>query len=416
MSPLVPQTDEGDHDGVDGEQWAEASGALPVLPCSSMSYLILLLVGASIAGAAYGVSRVATAWSIGLATRRGVVAEVNERSSHDAPVARVGGIGMMAGVCVGLALLAVSMALGDAMPDRLWLRIIQGHVYTPTWPQFAGIAAGLAVAFALGLWDDSHDPPAMAKLGLQALAALVPPLCGFRIDLLLMPGATEGIVLHPVVGIALTAAWLMMMMNVVNFMDGINGIAGRFAQVAACGMLVGAITFAGSAPLLILCAALWGSAEGFLRHNIPQARTFMGDCGSQPLGLLLGLLAVLVSRQSSTYALPLIGPVIVLSPFIFDVVYTLARRSMRGENLLRAHREHLYQRHLIATGGDHGRTLSFVETHLWVAGIAGAAYIYFGWNAANLSLQLIALAAMAGNLGWYAWGVFSAEAARKKDS
>lgn len=291
------------------------------------------------------VTLVATDRAIAWARRRQLLDEINERSSHRVPTPRMGGVGIMAGVTAG----TVGYCLwqpGDAVP-ALW------------------ILAGAAGAFGLGLWDDMRNPPAWQKFAAQiALAAVV---AGFGI-------APVAHLPQPAAALA-AFAWMLLMMNVVNFMDGINGLAGRFAQV--CGfayMAVGMTT--GTGPLFIfLSIQLIAVAAGFLYFNLPKARTFMGDSGSQQIGMYLALLSLLpASALESPFPIAFTaGLLLVPAIFVFDVLETVQRRARAGETIWKAHRTHLYQLYLIARGEAHDATRHFVIGHCIAAALAGAA-------------------------------------------
>lgn len=355
-----------------------------------------------VAAAAALVARLLTAFSIKLAEKRQLVAEVNERSSHSVPTPRIGGVGLVGGLLVGFALLGAMMIAPGAMPAEL--RLTDAGLAQFGWVRFAAALVSLVLAFALGLWDDAKNPHPGLKLAGQVVIALVPPLCGIRMPGLHVPGMAASVALPAAVSVALTAAWLLLMMNVVNFMDGINGLAGRFAQWTAIFTFLGPFGFGGAEILLPLCAALYGASEGFLRYNHPKAQTFLGDCGSQPLGLFAGLLGVLLTQLPTSYPLPFVGFLLIVAPFVHDVVYTLIARAMAGKNILSAHREHLYQQFLVNHGENHGETLAFVENALICCGLAGAAYVHFayagrgstgifGLDMTILQLGLIALVA-----------------------
>jgi UDP-N-acetylmuramyl pentapeptide phosphotransferase/UDP-N-acetylglucosamine-1-phosphate transferase len=332
-----------------------------------LSYAYVLI---SIGGAAGALAWGLTRWSIGWAHRRRVLAHVEERSSHKVPTPRVGGIGLVAGMMVGVLAAALFPHLAEWLP-----RGFAGGGVHPV--VLAGMAAALAMAFWLGLWDDQSNPPAKAKLAGQLLIAIVPVVAGLRLQEIHVPfGGPDPVPVPWSVGAAVSAGWLLLMMNAVNFMDGINGLAGRFAQGVAVLLLLAGWNMEGAQSLIPLTAAMIGAATGFLLWNTPEAKTFMGDCGSQPLGLMAGMLVLLAAQlpmPPGQAAIPAWSGVLVVAVFVFDVVYTLARRAAAGRNLMEAHREHLYQRHLIATGGDHERTCNFVIGHLWAAGLAGVA-------------------------------------------
>ena len=245
----------------------------------------------------------------------------NHRSSHDHAVSRAGGVAMLAASIAGLFILAAFLA-GDAFSS----------------PAFQFLALG-ALAAGLGLADDHLDLHALVKLAGQVLIAAL---------FVLWVGPLETASL-PVIGFAdlgyagalVTVFWIVAFMNAFNFMDGVNGIAGGAALVGL-GIFapVAALTGAGDAAAIALVIA--AAAAGFLPANVLRGRLFMGDSGSHFLAFMIAGLAVYAANASDGAANPFLLPTIFL-PFIVDVAFTLAHRIMRGENVLAAHRDHIYQ-------------------------------------------------------------------------
>lgn len=368
---------------------------------------LLLLIGF----AARLIADFATRWSIAWAGRRGTLADVNNRSSHTTPTPRLGGIGIAAGLAAGFVVVAAMLAAPQVMPAEL--RLTSGNSGWFGWMKFAAFVGATYAAFALGFVDDVKGMGALKKLAAQAVIAIIPPLMGMRIERIHLPGMASVAALPPVAGVALTTAWLLVMMNAVNFMDGINGLAGRFAEIASIGAFLGLVGFDGAETLLPLCAALYGASDGFLKHNVPTAKTFMGDCGSQMIGMFLGLLGIHITQMPMNFPPPFIGFVIIVSLFIFDVLATMIRRGIQGKNLLQAHREHFYQQHLIRNGEDHDRTLFFVDGYLFMLAFVGAIYLHFGFGVHGTTavlqipmtiLQAVLIIVAGGMLLSYAWG------------
>jgi UDP-N-acetylmuramyl pentapeptide phosphotransferase/UDP-N-acetylglucosamine-1-phosphate transferase len=176
-------------------------------------------------------------------------------------------------------------------------------------------------------------------------------------------------------------------------------------------LLVGSQYFAVNwlqiAFLLIPAAAVLG----FLPWNFPRALTFMGDSGSLPLGGILALMAAWGGRDSLDSLLAHLFP---LSLFIYDVLFTVVRRARRGENLMAAHRGHLYQRMLIATHWSHARLLAFHLPYYLATGALGLGYhIAFGPNARFALPPFVGrlgfFLALAVLLNWYTTKVWRAE-------
>lgn len=229
----------------------------------------------------------------------------NERSLHSHVVPRLGGIGVMAGSLPMLAL-AGSGAVAILAACALFLA-------------------------AMSLADDARSLPIEVRLPAHAIAAAVAVLA----------------VGDPAWGwvIAMAAAFaIVWMTNLYNFMDGSDGLAGGMALIGF-GALALAAGDSGFAALALGCAAIAAAAAGFLLHNFPPARVFLGDSGSVPLGFLAGALGVLgVARGAWAWWFP----ALVFSPFIVDATVTIVRRVLRGERIWIAHRSHFYQRLVLA--------------------------------------------------------------------
>jgi len=311
----------------------------------------------------------ATAWA---ARRFGFLARPVERSSHSAPTPQLGGVGICLALLAMLVFFPGALGLGPTVGGSS----ASLPFHSVRWAVTLLLAAGMA----LGLVDDVRHLGALKKLAGLALLAAVPLLFGLSLADAQAPGL-GGEALGPWVGGALALAWALFFINAYNFMDGVNGQSGVFALNALAWWFVLAAVdgrdpaqsqeFARGMQMLYL--ALAGAVAGFLPWNFPRAATFMGDSGSLPLGAVLATLAVAGGARSLdafvAYCLP-------LSVFVYDVLYTLVRRVRRRENLFTAHRSHLYQRLLIATGWSHARLLAF---HLPLYLLTGAASaLYYG--------------------------------------
>lgn len=234
----------------------------------------------------------------------------NERSLHERPVPRTGGIAVLAGTASVIVFLE--------------------HAY------WLPLALALILA-AVSLVDDLRDMPTPVRLIAHLTAAAV--LVGNA----LWPGHPLGVVL-----LVIAIAWIT---NLYNFMDGSDGLAGGMA-VLGFGTYAVAAYLAGDAVLAALCVAIAGAAAAFLTHNFPPARIFLGDVGAIPLGFLAGALGV-IGWQGGLW--PLWFPVLVFGPFIGDATITLIRRLLRRERVWQAHRDHYYQR-LVRMGAGHRGT------------------------------------------------------------
>jgi UDP-N-acetylmuramyl pentapeptide phosphotransferase/UDP-N-acetylglucosamine-1-phosphate transferase len=274
------------------------------------------------------------------ALRRGLLDVPNARSSHARPTPRLGGLGIMAAV---LASVGAGIALGID-PGAL--------------PLLLGIAA---VVGGLSLVDDLRGLPALARLAVHvaAAAAIMWAVGGFEQILIILDHLRPGSVIVGVsaaVAAGLWIVWIAGFVNAFNFMDGIDGIAG--VQAAAAGVAWLAIGwFVGEPALALLGTSMAAACLGFLLHNWSPASIFMGDVGSAFLGILLAT-APLAARMPRGLLVP---AMLTVWPFVFDTALTLVRRAARRENLLAAHRSHLYQR-LTQAGWSHGQVATLYGT------------------------------------------------------
>jgi UDP-GlcNAc:undecaprenyl-phosphate GlcNAc-1-phosphate transferase len=244
------------------------------------------------------------------------------RKAHHRPTPKGGGVGILAAFLVGITL-TYQFAAYARLPE----------------PYFRGvIEATLAIAIVAFL-DDLFDWPFVIKLGAQVLAALVVVQSGLYVRDYRVPYV--GPLLVGWLGPPATMAWLLFTTNAMNFIDGLNGLAGGVALIACVFLAVIAATHGGwfgYFAALLLAAGL----IGFLPFNFPRARIFMGDVGSQFCGFMLAVLAIVASRFDGIELSLLLMPML-LSGVLFDVAFTLARRALAGERLPEAHRGHLYQ-------------------------------------------------------------------------
>jgi len=306
-----------------------------------------------------------------LLTRRGLIDHPNERSSHTIPTPRGGGMAITA--------LTIAALVTGSLVSRLFQpRQVIGFV-------LAGLLIG-----TVSLIDDVHSLSARVRLIAQGLAAvMVMAACGYLSQVRF---ANDTIDLG-FAGAALTLLWIVGLTNAYNFMDGIDGIAGAQALVAGLGWTTLGVLLGEPAPVL-MGIFIAGSSAGFLVHNWPPARIFMGDVGSAFLGLAFASLPFLTRRGPADLFIP---AVLLVWPFVFDTSLTFIRRLRRKENPFIAHRSHLYQRLNIA-GFSHAR-VSTIYGLLAVLGAAAA--IAFPFASGPLQLGLASSVVITGNILWF---------------
>ena len=301
-----------------------------------------------------------------------ILDEPNERSLHQAPVPRTGGLGVLLGVAAGLlATLACAPGVfADAMRGAFW-----------------PVVATVLLA-TVSLMDDRRHVAAAYRLLAQFLAALLVYIGGLAWLKLSLPGL-EQLVLPAWLVPLLTLAFLIWMTNLYNFMDGMDGLAGGMA-VFGFGALAVLGFRGGAADFGLLAAIIAAAAGGFLLHNLPRAGIFLGDVGSAVLGFWAAAL-LLWGAQRGLFHL-WIG-LLVFSPFLVDATWTLLRRLLRGIPVWRAHREHHYQR-LVLAGWPPRRVLFWAYTLM--AACAASAIGALSLSADEQWLLLLAWAGLYG--------------------
>ncbi|MGA8148036.1 MAG: glycosyltransferase family 4 protein [Gallionellaceae bacterium] len=265
----------------------------------------------------------------------------NERSLHDTPVPRIGGVGLMAGIFCGWALMVKLLAWWVVLPA--------------------------IILFAVSLLDDVHGLPVRRRL-LAHFAAAAILVIGSGILWQSAPMA---------LAVLLCAVW---MTNLYNFMDGSDGLAGGMAFFGFTSYGIAALVH-GDDVMAMLNFSVGAAALGFLYFNTHPAKVFMGDAGSIPLGFLSAAMGVWGWQKGNW---PAWFPPLVFSPFVVDATVTLCKRTLRGEKVWHAHREHYYQK-MVQMGYGH-RNTAWLEYLLMFA--AGASAVWALSQAPGFPWQL----------------------------
>jgi UDP-GlcNAc:undecaprenyl-phosphate GlcNAc-1-phosphate transferase len=293
-----------------------------------------------------------------LAVRLGAIDAPKERGLHDTPTPSLGGLAILAGLLVAAA--AFLPLFGDGPVDE----------------QTRGIILGALLIAAVGTADDIWELPPGVKLAGQVAAALIPVLSDVRVETFTLP-----FVGHVDLGgasIPVTVIGIVAVMNVVNFTDGVDGLAAGVCTIAAGTLAVIALSLdkacLGSSATCtgagVLAAITAGAALGFLYHNFHPASIFMGDAGSNLLGLLLACVAIQGTIKTAAIV-ALFFPLAVLTVPILDGAFVVAKRIKYRRPVYSADRWHLHHR-LANIGFSQRRTVLYL----------------YGWTLALASLAL----------------------------
>ncbi len=276
------------------------------------------------------VSIVATPFSIQWARRWGIIARPSTRKVHREPIPSWGGIALTLAFLFG--------TLGS------WL-------FLKTFPEHAlGVLLGLGVITAVGTLDDRFSLSPKVKLLGQLLAAMIPTTLGLRISFLNNPFGEGYIYLAAWQGWALTVFWIVALVNALNLIDGLDGLAAGVSFFAA---LTLAFLAAGQKlyPIAAAFAAVAGACMGFLPYNFHPARVFMGDTGAMALGYLFATLSILGAVKSIAALSILFMTGLVLAYPLLDTAFAIIRRWLGKRPIFSADREHLHHR-LLDSGLD----------------------------------------------------------------
>jgi UDP-GlcNAc:undecaprenyl-phosphate GlcNAc-1-phosphate transferase len=250
--------------------------------------------------------------------------EVQHHHTHTGVIPRIGGVGIVVGFGLTYLLCFFQLNPGD----------------NQTLMHFA-VAGGAAGAFLLGFIDDFRPLGAKLKLLAQILIAVVAYKCGLAVENVRIP-FTE---LHVELGffsLFLTVGWFVAIMNLINLIDGLDGLAGGVGLMLMA-LLVYLSMQRGIVFSTVLSLGMIGAILGFLFHNFPPAKCYMGDSGAYMIGYVIAALSLLNSEKGSILA-ALIAPALALALPIVDVAFALIRRGLRGLPLFRPDRGHIHHR------------------------------------------------------------------------
>ncbi len=285
------------------------------------------------------------------------------RRMHKKPTPRIGGLAIIFGFTVA--------TLCCAQPSR----------------QLFGTLAGAAVIAVMGFIDDCKDLPAKLKFVIQIIAALVVIFAGnIKISVFTNPNFLSDNpywVLPSWLSVGLTVIWIVFITNAVNFIDGLDGLAAGVSAIMSVSLVFISIRV-GEYPIAILGIALMGSCFGFLPFNFNPAKIFMGDTGSTFLGFMLATLSiqgVFKSYAVISFAVPLL----ILGLPLFDALFAMIRRILKGQNPMAADRGHLHHR-LVDMGFSQKQTVFILYA---ISGVLGITAVLLAENGVLRALLLV---------------------------
>ena len=314
-----------------------------------------------------------------LGRRVGAVDQPRERGLSEHPTPLLGGLAILAAVLVSSFIFLDPGAADDE--------------------KIRGILAGAIIITLVGALDDRFDLPAPVKFIGQIIAATIPVVAGVEVANITLPFV--GAVDLGSAGAPLTVLGIVFVINVVNFSDGVDGLAAGVCAISAVAFSVIAFDL-GRGSAAVLAAIIAGSAAGFLVFNFHPAKVFMGDAGSNLLGLLLACVAV-EGAVKTQVVLALVFPLLVLAVPFLDTTFVVLKRLKYGRPVYVADQSHFHHR-MNRIGFSQRKTVLYLYAWtLLVAGFAvalrfvpysdGAGHLNLGWSLVLVAVGLVVLAA-----------------------
>ncbi|HXM87689.1 MAG TPA: MraY family glycosyltransferase, partial [Solirubrobacteraceae bacterium] len=334
---------------------------------------------------AAAVSALLTPLTMRIARAVGAIDEPRERGLSESPTPLLGGLAIFAGTLVAAL---IWLPAGYASEHRLW------H----------GVLLAAAVITLVGAIDDRFELPPIVKLAGQLVAAVIVVHYGVAVKAITLPFV--GTLAFPNAGVTnagpvLTVLGLVLMMNVVNFSDGVDGLAAGVCVIIAGAMTVIAFDLGRPQPA-VLAALTAGAALGFLFYNFPPASSFMGDCGANLLGLMMGVITVEAAVKTAA-VVSFVLPLILLAVPFLDTTFVVLKRLKYRQPIYRPDSEHFHHR-MARIGFSSRRTIAYL--YAWTLMLAGLAlalrfipysdhkgHLHTGWTLVMIALGLIVAAA-----------------------
>ncbi len=335
---------------------------------------------------AFVVTFVTTPYTIKLAKKVGAVSEEKEgRRAHRRAMPKFGGPAVILGFLVSTIYLLIVMSMENT---------INLFGFQEYWKKLLGFLVGILIISIICIVDDIKTIRPITKLMGQLLGALCIVIAGIRIDGITLPFINLPQI-HEITSVLLTMAWIIIVTNAINLIDGLDGLSSGISVISAISLLVIFVLNGSSLISIVLITALAGALVGFLPFNFTPAKTFIGDTGSNFLGFSLAVISILGSAKTYTAAV-IVLPLIVLGLPIFDTVWAIIRRLIKGKSIkavFRADKGHLHHR-LVSRGFSQKQAVLILYGISAIFGIFAVILCDSGiWKA--LSFLLIVIVAVA---------------------
>lgn len=330
---------------------------------------------------------VITPHTMRLSKKVGAIDLPNDRRVNKKPMPRLGGLAVIAGFLVSTIYLLIMMSLEKNLnlfgTENYYLKLI-------------GFFIGIILLGITCFIDDSKGIPWYVKLIVQIISAIIVVVCGIRIENISLPFVENKIVIDQVFSYILTVGWIIGITNAINLIDGLDGLSSGVCLISCLSLLI--IFALNGSPILaiILITALAGAIVGFLPFNFNPAKTFIGDTGSNFMGFSIAIISILGVAKTYT-AIVLIAPIIVLALPIFDTLFAIVRRIVKGKSIkaiMKPDKGHIHHR-LMARGYSQKQAVLIMYGITAILGMFAIILLESGiWKALSFALLICGIVAI----------------------
>lgn len=347
---------------------------------------------------------VVTPHTMRLAKKVGAIDIPNDRRVNKKPMPRLGGLAVIAGFLVSIIYLFITTSIEGKLnffgEESYYFKMI-------------GFFAGTSVLVLVCYVDDVKGVPSLVKLTAQIIASIIVVACGIRIENISIPFTEGKIVISEMFSYILTVCWIVGITNAINLIDGLDGLSSGVTLISCLSLLM--VFALNGSPLIaiVLITALAGALVGFLPFNFSPAKTFIGDTGSNFMGFSLAIISILGVAKTYT-ALVLIAPIIILGMPIFDTLFAIFRRLIKGKSIkavFKPDKGHLHHK-LMAKGYTQKQAVLIMYGITAILGMFAVILLESGiWKALSFALLIVAIVA----IGYKDMSKLIAEEAKKPE-
>ena len=330
---------------------------------------------------------VVTPHTMRLAKKVGAIDIPNDRRVNKKPMPRLGGLAVISGFFVSIIYLFITTSIEGKLnlfgQENYYIKMI-------------GFFVGIVVLGITCYIDDVKGIPSLVKLASQIIASIIVVVCGIRIENISIPFTQGKIVISEVFSYIITICWIVGITNAINLIDGLDGLSSGVTLISCLSLLM--VFALNGSPLIaiVLITALAGALVGFLPFNFSPAKTFIGDTGSNFMGFSLAIISILGVAKTYT-ALVLIAPIIILGMPIFDTIFAIFRRIIKGKSIkavFKPDKGHLHHK-LMSKGCTQKQAVLIMYGITAILGMFAVILLESGiWKALSFAILIIAIIAI----------------------